>query len=572
MPDEKTAGEKPPSGKIIEVEYRLLADEDGGGDADAAPAVPGPAAPGLEPGFLDPAYDRLLTARLLWTVKGGAAVEIPFRDPAAFQDALELEYVLGGEPALNALAAQLDLAVLLALTGRLPATPSEPRRDPLPMPNRLVLDLPRMASRLRRDMGLIHGEFMSGPPAWTDDMIVQLSPETHKRLLIQANEAMSDALEVIWKKVQDALRLTEKMARGVLAMTLDSARNEVVREALRYFNFEGTAGAEAALENVKSPMAKAEEDARASKAADVAKMPVHRLPARLQAALKRLKPLAEEVLKKRKDAAEEKRKFDEKAFFRLTIVDPSQMNEKLRAAEEAAQVLALEAGKLREAHPVAVRLSVEETVKAGDAARDVLGGILFPILGRAFKSNRKVRAELADWGEVAPALRGMEMEGILAVKAKNAPGRNIWQYRKYIDRALMMLYPDGSGVGYAAASRALDLIHGEREYGNMLGALMLDMAVFHAAHALDEAAAAKLAKEIAKKGAAEVGEKAAQRFVPIVNWAFAAESIVTQVKEYLDGDDFFYCTLDPKDALVETAPKLWSLMGGVGMEIAFALY
>ena len=318
MSTETTSGDKLPIRKTVEVHLRLMASEIGRATDVEEVARPAPDPTALPESFLNPDFDRLASARLFWSVEGDVDVEIPFRDPVEMQDALELEYVLNGASGLQRLTDQLDRAALLSLAQppNAPALSASPGVTPVAVPADLHRTHPALLGRIPRQTGFVDPGFLTGPLAWTDDPIIRLSPPTLQKLLLTAVNATSVAMETLWKKAHNGVREVETMARGILAMTLDSARNEILREALRYLKFDGNSGVEAAFASYKFPMAKAEEGARAGKASDVAKMPVAKLPARLQEALKTLKPLAEDLLKKREEATRKFLLYQNRIAFR----------------------------------------------------------------------------------------------------------------------------------------------------------------------------------------------------------------------------------------------------------------
>lgn len=566
MASASPAQETAPSRKTIELQVRFMASEEKTAPAatpEAASVMTSGAAV-LDPGLLDPAFDRVAVAKLFWEIDG-EAMEIPFRDPGELSEVLEFEYVLNGPYGLKQLVHQLELAIILTLSR------SEDLPDPLaladqravPEPRNLRFARPSLYARLNGGMGLIDIRHLGQRAAWTDDIIIQLSLPAYIKLLSQADDALTVALESLWKRTGEALRTMEETARGILAMTLDSARNEILREGLRYFRFDGVDGIEAALMSVKRPMAKAQDDARAEKAADVAKMPVHTLPARLQAALKVLKPLAEDLIDKRKAIAKEAQKVNTSMAMRVVPVDRTELTEKQRAEREAAQKVAIETGKLRESHPVALRLSPEEMVKAADAPRDQLGGILFPILAQAYQANKNVRSELKDWPQSVGKI-GPWPESGLIYQLKSNPGTpSIWRHRKYIERGLARVFPEQGTLGHAAVMHVLEEVHPDSGLADIAATLVRDTAIFHAAGKIDEKAALR--------AAAEAGARKLPKLVPILNWGFAAASIYKQVIEYSEGEDLFYCTLDQRDALADVDPSALDLAGGIALEVAFAL-
>ena len=515
----------------------------------------------LDPGFLDPDLDRIAVAKLFWKVKG-KAIEIPFRHPKDLLEVLEFVYVVHGPAGVRQLVNQLDLAAIAALMR------SEGWPDPLvsrpgtmPMPPNLSPSS-GLYMRLTGRSGYLEIGSLGPDAAWTDDPIIQVSPSAYQKLLLQADVAITAALEALWQKTGEALHKIEETAHGIFAMTLDSARNEILREGLRYFRFDGASGIKAALESVKRPMAKAKDDARADKAADVAKMPMHALPERLQAALKALKPLAQDLIDKRKEIAKEAQKVNTAKAMRVVPVDRSDLTEAQRVERDAAQKLAVETGKLRESHPVVLRLTPEEMVQAADAQRDVLGGILFPILTRAYQANRNVRAELKDW-PVSAGKGGPWPEERLIFVLKDDPGTSsIWRHRKYIERALSRVFPEPEALGHAAAMHVMAEMHPDSGWAEMAATMVRDTVLFHAAGKIDKRMALK---------AVEAGVSKLPRLVPILNWGFAAASIHKQVIEYSEGKNFFYCTLDERDALADVAPSALDLAGGITLEVAFAL-
>lgn len=550
----------------IELQTRLLASE----DKPAPPAVPKPApvttsgGAHLDAGWLDPMFDRGATAKLFWKIKG-REMEIPFRNPGELLEVLEFVYVVHGPSAVKQLQHQVELAIILLLARMedLPDLLKSRDMRAVPEPVSLRTVRPSLYMRLNGGMGLVDLESMGRDYAWTDDITVQCFLPAYQKLLLQADDALTVALESLWKTTGEALRTLEETARGILAMTLDSARNEILREGLRYFRFERANSVEAALMSMKRPMAKAQDDARAEKAADVAKLPVHTLPKRLQEALKTLKPLAEDVIAKRKAVKEEANKaHPEETFQLIGVRDRRELSKREAAVREAVQRLAIETGKLREAHPVALRLSPEEMLRAADAARDVLGGILFPILAQAYQANKNVRSELQDWPLVVNKT-GPWPESALIHHLKNNPGTSrIWRHRKYIERALSRVFPEPETVGHAAVKHVLAEMYPDSVWAKMAATMVRDTVLFHVAGKIDKRTALK---------AVETGIGKLPRLVPILNWSLAAASIYKQAIEYTEGEDFFFCTLDQRDALADVAPSALDLAGGITLEVAFAL-
>lgn len=516
--------------------------------------------------FLDPAADRRATASLFWALENGEPMEIPFRDPEELFDALACEYEIGGPDAVDRLVSQIDRALILIMA-QYPDDPAIPPQvfdplqpRPIAIPRNLYSTHQALIGRVPRDMGLVD---FSGPRAWTDDIVVQLTPFTYKKLLLSAEAAVTRALDSLRAESADALLRVEETARGLLAMTLDGARNDIFEEALRYFKFQRES-VEAALEHYKHPMAKAREGARAARATEVAHMPVHEVPMRLQKGLKELKPLAETAIKA-KDAIDPQI-LASWLIGRNAVQEARKVEQAVEVYEAAAQKLAIAVAKTGEAHPVVLRMTPEEMVKAESASREFLGAILFPILARAYKANRKVRASLKEWPVLSRETSDAWPEHFLfdRLKADCSLG-SVWRHRKYVERALDHCFPDPADGGRAAPERVLARLYGGGVAWEEIGAaLCRDLIAFKAAEVIDKASE-KAATEVAGAFVRRI-----PRLVPVLNWLYAGWGIYTSISEFGGQHDFHYCTLDPGDALVDQAPSLAGLTGSVAWEMLCA--
>lgn len=545
---------EPAPGNLVELVYRVM---------EPTPSVGAPPRPKL------PIPDR--NAPALYWHSAGERIPVPFRELDDLLDALRFEYALGGGQAVDALVQQVDAALIDTLGLKFsdvlerlhPPAGGMPRftEDGIVFPRSFLL---RVSSS--------RSSFPDGPYvalAETDP----LPPMDCARLLIAAEESLSFALAALKAELARDLAVLEEVAIGLLRVTLESAHAEILREGLRYFDFFDNESLDAELDREGHHMAMAQEGARAKNADAVRKMPLAAAPTHLRKALVDLKPLAEDVINKQGELTIKERNDSLASTYGMTsLVDSMARAEMKAAVDAAAQKLAIELGKMRESHPVILRLEPEEIVKGAGAGRDVLGEILFPALVRASAANKAVRRELSGWDSAFPLQSLDEWPGeALLVKAKKLlNSQTIWRHRKYMERAILRAFPAQIGPAYAAAIRIVKALHGGDWSGvEMASMVTRDLALFHAAGKADKAIEKKVIE------AAALGRKSffATKFlrcVPVLNWVYAGYNVINAVHEHRENSNLYYCTLDPADALIELKPSLHSLTGEVVTEVAFA--
>ena len=561
-----TAAPKPDF-RAVEIEYRLRAPKE-------RPAIkPAPArvaqGPPLEL-LLDPEYSSRAAAPLFWKLPEGDAVEVPFRDPAELQLSLEFEYVLGGPAAVDRLVRQLDVAALRAIA-RDPANPTGETSPELR--GQLIINEvrshPALFARIQVQMLVMPWDVIEHDEAaaWTSDVSLQLSPPAHKKFILEANDAVSEALAAVQEKARAALRDVEEVAKGMLLTALDSARNEIFREGFRYFEFQDPRGLEAAFKSVNAPYAKSEKREGAKKAAEIKTAPLTKSSTLLQEKVKALKPLAEELVK-----AEKAFNKEETTVYLADRVPIANLLKATEALDKARQTLAREVGKLREIHPVVLRMSADEIIRTPTANREELGRILFPILARAWKRNLTVKDKVVKWPLTSAKLEeaGWPKDALADRLKSDSSIGSVWRHRKYVERAVARVCPDSATVEHAAAMGVLSALHPKSPFLDMAAIFIRDLAIFNVAGRIDKAAASGVGMNAAQS-AAEMGAKKLPRLVPVLNWVFAGYDIYAAIRDYGEQGDFFYCTLDPTDALTELKPSLGGLLGEIGLQVAFAL-
>lgn len=537
--------------------------------------------PAARGALLDPWHGAAPSARAYWQTAGGPA-EIPIADEQELAAGLGAIWLLDGAVAADALVRQVDLACLLALAAASNFLPRRDNRDEDTwVPRDALLDVlslhPRLLRRLDGGPGtmsfnmiIIHrGE----RPAWTDDALLNATPLALAAFWLRAADAVTRALDAVRQRLADGLARVEIVALGLFASALDDARNAVLRECLRYFQFEDSRGVSAALDRFVAPWAKAVDVSGSTTASEIRNAVLAPSPVELQLALSKLVPLAQ-ALVDRTAALNRTPKFVDAPF----LLEPNREYAEAQAAErKAKQTLGVAVGRLRHSFPVVLRMSAEQIVEAADADRVELGKILFVVLADVWHANRSLRKQLARWGGPAHwdavALGWPDL--LLGEDLDQGDTERIWQAPKYIERALDQCYPDEVSIEHIAVRRVLDR-HGRSPFAEIVSALVRDTVIFQSAHQVDKALAERAASRagtqpLGRKVAEETGERIF-RLLPVLNWLFAAEGIRRDIVVYQDKGDRFRCTLDPDDALETDPPDLSALLVSIEVQLIFAAF
>lgn len=560
-----------------------------GADQAAASAPVNPAAPGsmiaMDPAvratLLDPWHGAAPSARAYWQTAGGPA-EIPTADEQELAASLGAIWLLDGAAAADALVRQVDLACLWALAA---ASNDLPRRDNRDedtwVPRDALLDVLSLHPRLLRRLDLERGRISFGMiiirrgerPAWTDDALLNAAPLALAAFWLRAADAVTRALDAVRQRLADGLARVEIVALRLFATALDDARNALLRECLRFFQFEDSRGVIAALDSLVAPWAKAVDASGSTTASEIRNAALAPSPVELQLALGKLLPLAQALIDRK--AALSRTPMHVNAPF---PAGPNREYAAAQAAErKAKQTLGVAVGRLRHSFPVVLRMSAEQIVEAADADRVELGNILFAVLADVWHANRRLRKQLAQWGGPAhwdaAALGWPDL--LLGEDLDQGNTERIWRAPKYIERALDQCYPDEVSLEHIAVRRVLDR-HGRSPFAEIVSALVRDAVIFQSAHGVDEARAERAASRagtqaLGRKVAEEAGERIF-RLLPVLNWLFAAEGIRRDIVAYQDKGDRFRCTLDPDDALEIYPPDLSALLVSIEVQLIFAAF
>jgi hypothetical protein len=533
----------------------LVPEADGGESPTARSAAGVSASPG-KTSIVDPVYGLVAMAPVTvdWTpespVAEPVAVDIPWREPDDLYELLETLYVLRAWKGVDAIVGSVERS-LVAEVFRLHPLPGLPRAAPVPAVRASMAihylavptdadfaiaaataavdatdHTPRVAAALRQIRQTMD-VFSQDLPRARIRGAEHIDPRSAARLFADVLLALVDARADLAARVRGALRRVELETGRLISTMLTDARAEIVRETGRYFTLTGT-GIEAALDRLLDrPVA------TLGQAASGAEKPLAKDPEDLRKALRELVPFAWVVVK-----------FDRSARGTATT---AKMVEAALASARA--ILAKEVGRRGQAFPVLAHIDPKGILEAAESDSKRLGRVVFPVLARALKANKAMRGRASRFvgmAQVAPAAPYPEL-ALAKVVLGEGLETSSWGYRKYVEKAAGRVV----GATDQVARRAVQEVNAA-----------LGVTDAKAVGALAQAAGEMLALG----GAAHFASK----LVPVVNIATAAWHITVAVEVYQDRHDEFYCTLDPRDALVDVAPSAAGLVLDIATEAAFA--
>jgi hypothetical protein len=477
-------------------------------------------------------------------------VDLPYGEAPALYELVETLYITDGWPLVDIVVEGAQRALAWTLLRLYPVVPLGPVRaarnpdvhyrpapvDPLAAGRALAAEV---ESGGRMPMVHAAAEIMqSTPHLFSQDLPhVQLSSpgiDSDPRWLAEAQAnvvlALADTRRRLVTRVCRALWRVEREAMRQLTAALTDARISIVRETHRYFPLQQASAAESLLASNVSVR-----PTRTATQSVSSTGPLGIEPAALKAALVELEPFAAPV---RELEATPKPGNTVKA-----VVE--------RAAQQARSVLAREVGRRAEAFPVLTRLDAKSIGKGAAGNAHELGGVVFPALKQCFESNRTIRSRVANEfvgiADIAPD--EPRPERALADKVAAAgTGKSIWSFWKYVERATERI----AGADDHFSRRALDEVATSLRYSDVPTVTAIGQAM----------------GEVLVLGAAEF---AATKLVPVLNVATAAWHIAAGIKDFTERKDEFYCTLDPRDSLVEAAPSFAGLALDIATEAVFAV-
>jgi hypothetical protein len=270
-------------------------------------------------------------------------------------------------------------------------------------------------------------------------------------------------------------------------------------------------------------------------------------PAALQQALRDLQPAARLVVKLEKQAHERGRAA---AYAEESHTEPPPDEKKLASARAG---FARELGRRAEAFSVLTQFAADDVLQAASAGDIRFSELVFPLLHRAHVANVAMRERVVAFvGIAATSAVETHPERALAEAVATAGQKeSVWGFWKYVERANARIIGGGDDLTLRAVEEA----------SKALGRGLAD------AEALS--ALAQAAGEMLVIGAAEF---TVTKLVPVLNVAAAVWHISTAVTEFGKRREEFYCTLDPRDALVEVAPSALDLAFDIATEAVFAVF
>ncbi|MCA9333793.1 hypothetical protein KC963_01985 [Candidatus Saccharibacteria bacterium] len=478
-------------------------------------------------------------------------IDLPHKEPEAMYELLETLYLLHGWKGVDAVYERVQRSLIAAVVNvlRLPIdelnaiTLLIPSSEPLYIPPDHIDLLAQAIANLivlaktRRWPGVIaglkavtpvNGLFSSDTPYACTQTEAAADPEVAARLYADVLVSLQLARRQIVARVMKALQRAEVEAQRLIMETLTDTRGTIIRETLRYFDFKGKDGALAALSSLKSFAVAVKDNSREANQSDLGQQ-----PKALQTVLKQITPFAREVLKLRK--------LRKGGPSTVRFID-SELGPKLAT-------FAREIGRHAQEFPILSQIKVEDVEKASNAGHHRLGEILFPILRRAYTANRSMRARINRFDNIVESISSARLpEQALMVSVGALKNRNsAWSYPKYVERAISRIV----GMGDDITRKALNDVYVELQ--TQSGSVAKEMA--------------QAAGEMMVLGATS---RFAARFVPVLNVSLSAWHISTAIQEFKDQHDEFYCSLDPRDALVQAAPSAAGLAVDIASEAAFA--
>jgi hypothetical protein len=321
---------------------------------------------------------------------------------------------------------------------------------------------------------------------------------------------------------------------------LDDNKTIIIRETLRFFDFKQKGGAEAAL---SSPLSTYPIKTYENKSS------VTEQPLALLDTLKQIVPFAKEVLDLEKQIKEQSGKeakgLTGKGFYGSNFVKDEQIQSNLVLKRAA---LSQEIGSHIHNFPILSQIEVDEISTASEAGAEKLGNIVFSTLKRAYSANKKMRSKANKFKDVGEnmSIARLPEKALTDFIHGIGHGKTVWSYPKFVERAISRVVGFGDDVALKALNNISVVVN---------------------------QSSGSVAKEVAQGAGEMMVTEAASRFstkfVPVVNIVLSVWHISILVQEFKDQHDEFYCSLDPRDTLVEAAPSVAGLVANIAFEASF---
>jgi hypothetical protein len=512
--------------------------------------------------FLDPYYDAgLAPSATVWAEMKlnpegeELRIDIPHRAPDDLVDLLETLYVVHGWPAVDGLCERAQRSLIGAVSSILHVPDDElsaltmlaGRDRPLYVPPEHtdvvaeaiggLIELaekrpwPRVIAGLKAVFPT-NGLFARKTAEAVTQPDIAANVEVAARLFADVVVALSQARARLRDDVVAALLRTELEARRLLKSTITDSRATICREAIRYFGLHGEESAGNVLNALHAIPVVSAGKSKPQTGQTV------RDPEGLQAAMRQLIPSAREVVRIQGAAPPG------------TPPTPRRMTEAELARKRV--TYGHELGRYAQEFPVLSQIAVEDIEDAAGAGPAVLGDYVFPLLRRAYAANRGMSRRFAKFPVILrlPEVRSDRHPERAAARviADLGPEKTVWGFPKYVQRAL------GRTAGPSDD-------FSRRAVGDTLEAL--DVASGSVGEGLAQAAGEMFVLEMTSHFL--------PRFLPAFNVMLAAWHITSAISEFGKRTEEFYCSLDPRDALIEAAPSTSGLVFEVATEAAFAV-
>ncbi len=501
-------------------------------------------------------------------------LDLPYDDAAALHELLETLFVLDGWASVDQVVQGADRALAWTLLAMYPIGPlasalpgsrsagvhySPAPADPLAAARALVA---AVAKGWPMPAVLQAATLIQNTPKLFDQdlprVVIDLpgiAPELPWVARAQANIvlALTQARRQLADRVRRAAWRVEREATRQLRTSLTDAYASLVRETRRYFpvQLDGAAALLASPVDFRSM--------RVTAASAAGPEVLDEAPAALQRALKELKPLASRVVLLEGTSE--------------GTPTPAAMVRAARARSRA--VLAREVGRRADAFPVLPRLTPEQICQGADASAAVLGEVVLPVLRRCYTSNRKMQSRAAGFIGVADVYStDPRPERALADKVAGAgTGHSVWDFPKYVQRGTERV----ASARDVFTRRVVEMVDAQLATSDAPAVAALtqagaETAAVGAAQALASTTMDRaMQRAMGQALVLGLAERAAVSLLPVINIATATWHIATAISDFGKQKDEFYCTLDPRDALIEAAPSFNGLILDIATEAVFAL-
>ena len=520
-------------------------------DEEVEGSSPAPAGsePPTDPYMALAAREKAWAMVAIWPDQDSVRIEFPYAETDALYELIETLYLIGGWAAVDKVCESTSITLVGAVSQILGVPRGEnfaitwllsdgllripPEHLDLAKKAFLVL-LARAADRSWPSVmtGLqaivpFSGIFSYGPSHTGPYPSDVPNPEVIARLYANVVVNLEFVRRQLTTRIRNTLHRTEQNAKRLLSQSLLNSRADIIRETIRYFDFE-QGSIDHVFKSTKRKWVKlSSEPGNMTRPAEQ--------PAALQLALKKLVPFAQRINKLKGSARG---------------AGTSTQKMVSEALQNARSIFAREMGRLAQEFPILSQIEENHIKDASEAYAPQLGSILFSILERANDANHETTLRLDGFGDLIITLtEGRHPEQDLAEAVQRLGKRNtIWGITKYVERAISQATSVTDEVAQKALADTVMLLG--IESGETVKAL------------------AQGAIEMAALGMAS---NFATRFVPVLNIGLAAWHIGKSVKEFSEQEADFYCVLDPRDSLVSAAPSVAGLTIDIATEAVFAI-